>query len=93
MADPARIVEQALVDYFSAFAEGMDVPPARRYFIEGYLQAMIDAGQLTSDSARNLLMRQCERILGEEAAARYRSGDDRVILHSHMLRAPVVPSG
>lgn len=93
MADVSKFVEQALADYFSDFAKGFGVPPARRYYLEGYLQAMIDADLLTLANAQKLVADQCRHVLGDDAAALYRTRQDKVILHSHMPRAPVYPSG
>lgn len=96
MANPIAIAEQALTDYFSDFAAGDDVPPARRYHLEGYLQALIDAGQLTPSGAQDLLVKLCRKCLGDAAADLYRTNPNSqptVVLHSHMPRAPVYPSG
>ncbi len=93
MANVAEILEQALRDYFSDFAQGCDVPPARRFFIEGYLQAAIDAEILTPARAREQVADICAHQLGAAAAEVYRSEEGRLILHSHMPRAPVYPSG
>ncbi|MFT5575701.1 MAG: hypothetical protein ACI89D_001220 [Bermanella sp.] len=93
MATAAEIVEQALADYFAGFAGACDVPPARRYFIEGYLKAVIDAELLSPKQARTLVADLCERYLGAAAAEIYRSDEARLILHSHTPRAPVYPSG
>ncbi|HCS28360.1 MAG TPA: hypothetical protein DIW43_12955 [Spongiibacteraceae bacterium] len=91
--DAVGIASQALTDYFSAFAGGMDVPPARRYFIEGYLQALLDAGQMSFVDAQTLVVEACSAILGDEAAAQYKRQQDRIMLHSHTPRAPVYPGG
>ena len=86
------VLEQAIDDYFAAFAEGFDVPPARRFFLEGYLQALVDSDQLLLREVLERLASACERHLGAEAAQRYREADG-IVLHSHMRRAPVYPSG
>lgn len=85
-------LEQAIDDYFAAFAEGFDVPPARRFFLEGYLQALVDSGQLSREEVLGRLARACEKHLDAETAQRYRDANE-IVLHSHMRRAPVYPSG
>ena len=42
-------VTKALVDYFDDLERGLDVPPARRFRLEGYVQALLDSGQLSSE--------------------------------------------
>mgnify|MGYP000079535872 CR=1 FL=1 len=96
MTSPGHKVTQMLEDYFSAFAQGMDVPPARRFFIEGYLQALVDVGELTLDEASALVEKVCCSHLGDSAAAPYRDSTPSggpITLHSHTLRAPVFPGG
>ncbi len=95
MSDPAAMMDwviQALDSYFSNFARGMDVPPARRYFLEGYLQAMVDGGVLSQAETLTLIADTCARHFDDELANTYRSAE-HLVLHSHMRRAPVYPSG
>ena len=42
-------VTKALVDYFDDLERGLDVSPARRFRLEGYVQALLDSGQLSSE--------------------------------------------
>ena len=88
---PESILRQMLDQYFSAFARGDDVPPARRYFLEGYLRACVDGELLNLAQAGALIGECCQPHLGDELARQY-STANTLILHSHMKRAPVYPT-
>lgn len=85
-------LKQKLGEYFESFALGDDVPPAKRYFIEGYIQALLDSQSLSDSEARQLIASCCEASLGEDAARVYREQEGDIVLHSHMRRAPVYPT-
>lgn len=88
---PESVLRQLLDQYFSAFAQGNDVPPARRYFLEGYLRACVDGNLLGLGQACALIAECCQPHLGEDIAHQYRTAGS-LILHSHMKRAPVYPT-
>lgn len=82
---------QQLQDYFEAFARGDDVPPARRYFLEGYMTALVDLEYRSANDILETIAACCESHLGKEAARVYEP-DSPLMLHSHMRRAPVYPT-
>ena len=85
-------LEHRLADYFDSFARGDDVAPATRFYLEGYLQALIDTDALSESEAWQLIATCCQSSLGEEAASVYRNAQGEIVLHSHMRRAPVYPT-
>ncbi len=88
---PEDTIRDALDAYFRAFAEGSDVPPAQRFYLEGYMQACVDGGLLNLAQVSQLILESCGRHLGDEVASIYQCAD-ALVLHSHMKRAPVYPS-
>lgn len=84
-------LSQQLNDYFGAFARGDDVTPARRYFLEGYMAALVELEQRSTADILQMIATCCESHLGKEAASVYQP-DSPLMLHSHMRRAPVYPT-
>ncbi|MBB3046100.1 hypothetical protein FHR99_000336 [Litorivivens lipolytica] len=84
-------LKSLLNEYFGAFARGDDVAPARRYFLEGYMTALVEMEHCAASDILQLIADSCESHLGKEAASVYQS-DSPLMLHSHMRRAPVYPT-
>lgn len=80
--------EQQLFDYFASLQSGRDVSPAGRYRLEGYLQALLDAGVLEAA----VLRERIEQIAGQYGISEPPLGDAPNCLPYQVPRAPVFPS-
>lgn len=84
-------LDAKLLAFFKDQAEGLDIPPALLYRIEGFIEAGLAAKLISPQEIRGRLCELAERYVHEEVAALYH-GDERFILHMHMPEAPVYPS-
>lgn len=84
-------LETRLNTFFSDQAEGLDIPPALLYRLEGFIDAGIMVAFISAADIKKRLTTLAEHYAGAEAAAIYEN-DDRVILHLLMPEAPVYPS-
>ena len=85
-------LNQRLEDYFSRYADGLDVTPAMQLGTEGYMQAGFDLALITTEELA-LLKQQAYRKSFAEADNTVLSGlKGDCFLPSMMKRAPVKPS-
>lgn len=84
-------LEARLLAFFEDQAEGLDIPPAVLYRLEGFIEAGVIAKLINASDLKSRLCELAERYASTEVVALYRS-DERLILHLHMPEAPVYPS-
>ena len=77
--------------FFEDQAQGFDMPPARLYGLEGFIDCGLVCGLIAASDVRQCLVQVAEQVFGEHVADIYRH-DERLILHVHMPVAPVFPS-
>ncbi|TNF34954.1 MAG: hypothetical protein EP312_04985 [Gammaproteobacteria bacterium] len=83
-------LDQAIIACLQAMRDGLDVPPATRYRLEGQIEAAIALGFLTADTARQRVDGHYRAVLGEVPLQPEQDG--RVRLPLRMRVAPVYPS-
>ncbi|MFQ3199454.1 MAG: hypothetical protein ACI9SK_000161 [Zhongshania sp.] len=84
-------LETRLNGFFSDQADGLDIPPALLYRLEGFIDAGIMLAFISATDMKKRLTALAEHYAGADAAAIYEN-DDRIILHLLMPEAPVYPS-
>jgi hypothetical protein len=84
-------LEARLLAFFEDQADGLDIPPAVLYRLEGFIEAGVIAKFINAAEIKSRLCELAQRYANTEVAALYRS-DERLILHLHMPEAPVYPS-
>ncbi|WP_373077934.1 hypothetical protein [Zhongshania sp.] len=82
---------QKLQCFFSDQQQGLDIPPAQLYRIEGFIEAGLLAGFITELGLKQTLVDSAKQYLNVEVADFYQQ-DYRLILHMRMHEAPVYPS-
>lgn len=84
-----REIESRLSLIFKAYAGGEDVPPARLYRTEGFIEAGCCMGYITEVAVSKLMQRLHQQILGRRLDMAAGSG---IHIPALMKRAPVYPS-
>ncbi|MDF1691575.1 MAG: hypothetical protein P1U47_04330 [Zhongshania sp.] len=79
-----------LTQFFSDQQQGLDIPPAQLYRLEGYIEAGILVGFITEPEIKQNLIDHAKQYLNSDVAEFYRQ-DYRLILHLRMATAPVYP--
>jgi len=77
--------------FFSDQQQGLDIPPAELYRLEGFIEAGLLAGFILESEVKQRFIDGAEQYLSTEIADFYRQ-DYRLILHMRMNEAPVYPS-
>lgn len=87
----ARLNER-LEDYFSRYADGLDVTPVMQLGTEGYMQAGVDLALITAEELAALKHQAYRKAFAEidNTVLQRLNGD--CFLPSMMKRAPVKPS-
>lgn len=82
-------VEQRLRELFLEYSQGRDVPPARLFRLEGYIEAGRDVGLISQRDACDLIRSTWEDVLHCELP---KSAENTLHIPVAMQRAPVYPS-
>lgn len=90
-ADYSAELAQRLRQFFSDQQQGLDIPPADLYRLEGFIEAGLLMGIVDAPEIKQALIDGAQQHLGTEIAEFYRQ-DYRLILHLRMHQAPVYPS-
>ena len=77
--------------FFSDQQQGLDIPPAQLYRLEGFIEAGLIAGFVLESEVKKTFIDCAEQYFNTEIADFYRK-DYRLILHMRMSEAPVYPS-
>lgn len=77
--------------FFSDQADGLDIPPAILYQLEGFIDAGVVSGFMTRSDIKARLVALAKRYADADTVAVYEN-DNRIILHLRMSDAPVYPS-
>ncbi|MEX1670703.1 hypothetical protein AB4876_17415 [Zhongshania guokunii] len=80
-----------LTQFFSDQRDGLDIPPAQLYRLEGFIEAGILVRFITESEVKQDLIDRAKQYLSHDVAEFYRQ-DYRLILHLRMPIAPVYPS-
>jgi len=83
-------LDQAIIACLHAMQDGLDVPPATRYRLEGQVEAAITLGFITAEAAQQRIDAHYLAVLGEVPMQPEQDG--RVRLPLRMRVAPVYPS-
>lgn len=62
MTNPEAIyqfIDAQLADYFQRLADNIDISPAERYRLEGYLQAALEYQLITAEQLADIVNRHC----------------------------------
>jgi hypothetical protein len=84
-------LSQKMDQFFSDQQQGLDIPPAQLYRLEGFIEAGLLMAYVTEVEIKNQLISGAEKYLNAKIAAFYQQ-DFRLILHMRMHEAPVYPS-
>jgi hypothetical protein len=82
-------VEQRLRDIFLEYNNGCDVPPARLFRLEGYIEAGRDVGLISQQQACDLICSAWREVLNCELPV---CAENTIQIPAVMQRAPVYPS-
>lgn len=93
-SDFRQSLHEHLATFFADQAQGLDIPPAILYRLEGRIALGIELGLTSVAKVRQTVATLAAEHLGTEAARCYSdvAGDEPVVLHLHMAEAPVFPS-
>ena len=84
-------LSQKIQQFFSDQQQGLDIPPADLYRLEGFIDAGLLLGLIFDTELKQELVDGAEQYLNTVVADFYRQ-DYRLILHLRMHEAPVYPS-
>ncbi len=87
--DFIQTIDQRLRDVFLEYNSGRDVPPARLFRLEGYIEAGCDAGLISQQQACDLIRSKWQEVLRSEFPP---SAKNAIHIPVAMQRAPVIPS-
>ncbi|MEH6558781.1 MAG: hypothetical protein V7459_10835 [Oceanicoccus sp.] len=87
--DFIETVEQRLKAVFLEYNKGCDVPPARVFRLEGYIEAGRDVGLISQQQACDLIRSAWREVLRCELPV---CAENTIQIPAAMQRAPVYPS-
>ena len=80
-----QFIDTQLADYFQRLADNIDISPAERFRLEGYLQAVLEFELISADQLTEIVNHHCQFKSINTAAEVWE-------LPYQMPAAPVVPS-
>lgn len=88
-----QCIEQRLVEIFTAYKQGQDVSPARRFHLEGYVQACCELQLISIEQALKLMADTYTGVFAEPFdVERQCEQQQAFVIPALMKRAPVYPS-
>ncbi len=97
LSDLDEHIENLLQSYYQRLADGLDISPAERFRLEGYLQAVVECGLLATDALASISSRvqlQYAALADTQTTAEVtgKTLTESWHLPFQMRRAPVTPS-